>query len=284
MKLFLCVLHMECRKAFENRFFFIAVLVGCVFSFFSCLYNVQGYIEIKRNLERMGGNPMTQAFGLYNLWIGGESNSLGFALFFMLFPLLAVFPYGWSYQAEKKNGYLKMAEIRAGRRNYLLAKYIAAFLTGGCSITLPLLANFVGTACFVPAVKPTIIYDIYYPMHYGGIGSQIFFENPLCFVLMYMVLDFIYGGLFAVLGIAIGFFSKNRVVPVIGPFLFALALQYLRTFLFGRIYKEISPLYFLHAASVENVADARIICVEGLLILGLTLGIVWGRGRRSEDI
>lgn len=284
MKNFKCVLGAECYKAFHSRFFWISLLTGCLFGLLSGLYSIEGYWEVRESLMMLGGNPMTQAFGLYNSWIGGESSSLGFVFFFTLFPVLAALPYGWSYQEEVKSGYLKIAEVRAGRLRYLGAKYIAAFLAGGGCVVLPLIGNFILTACFVPAVKPSILYEIYYPMHYGAICSELFFEHPFLFVVMYWCIDFIFGGLFAAMAMATGFFSKKRIVALLGPFLFVLMLQYARTFLFGIVYREISPLYFLHATSVENIADGRIIFAEALLIFAVTCGIVFGGGKKRENI
>lgn len=93
---------------------------------------------------------MVQAFGLYNIWIGGECNSLGYLLFFTFLPILAALPYGCSCQQELKEGYDKIVEVPTGR-----AKYLAVFLAGGSCIAMPLIGNFILTACFVPAVKPT---------------------------------------------------------------------------------------------------------------------------------
>lgn len=284
MRKFQYVLRTECNKAFHNKFFFIALLTGSLFGLMSALYSIEGYQEARDALALLGGNQMVQAFGLYNIWIGGESNSLGYLLFFTFLPILAALPYGWSYQKEIKAGYAKIVEIRTGRVHYLAAKYLAVFLAGGSCIAIPLIGNFILTACFVPAVKPTILYEIYYPMHYGVIASELFFEHPFMFVVMYWCIDFIFGGLFAVMSMAIGCFSKKRIAVLAGPFILMLILHYVRTVFLGITYKEISPLYFLHATSIENRADAGVILVEGFLGLAVTCGIIFGGERKREII
>lgn len=276
------VFRMECKKAFHNRYFWIALAAGGLFAAMSGLYMVESYQESARILARMGGNPMRQAFGLYNSWIGGEGNSLGFTLFFALLPFLAALPYGWSYQAEIKSGYAKQVQLRAGRHGYLLAKGAAAFLSGGTVILLPLVINFIAVACFVPAVCPTIQFIIYYPMHYGAIASELYFTHPFLFVLMYLCIDFVFAGLFALVATAAGCLSGKRVAAVLTPFLLVMLLQYLRTFLYGRYYKEISPMYFLHASSIQNVADPWIMLAEGLILLLVSGGILYWKGIRRE--
>lgn len=101
MKSFARLWKMECRKALGNRFFVITLCVGSFFCLISALYNVEAYYQGQQQLKELGGNPMTQAFGLFNSWIGGEQTSLGYLLFFTLFPLLAICPYGWSQCLRK---------------------------------------------------------------------------------------------------------------------------------------------------------------------------------------
>lgn len=284
MRKFQYALRIECNKAFQNKFFFIALLAGLLFGLMSALYSIEGYHEARDALALMGGNQMVQAVGLYNSWIGGEINSLGYLLFFTFLPILAALPYGWSYQEERKAGYSRTVEIRTGRFQYLAAKYLAVFLSGGSCIVTPLIGNFILTACFVPAVKPTILYELYYPMHYGVIASELFFEHPFVFVVMYWCIDFLFGGLFAVLSMAIGCFSQKRITVLAGPFILMLILHYVRTIFLGITYKELSPLYFLHATSIENCADAGVILVEGILGFAVTCGVIFGGERKRENI
>ena len=81
MKSFARLWKMECRKALGNRFFVITLCVGIFFCFISALYNIEAYYQGQQQLKELGGNPMMQAFGLFNYWIGGEQTSLGYLLF-----------------------------------------------------------------------------------------------------------------------------------------------------------------------------------------------------------
>lgn len=90
MKSFVRLWKMECRKAFINRFFGITLCGGIIFCIMSALYNIESYFQGQYQLRQLGGNPMTQAFGLFNHWIGGEQSSLGYILFFSVFPLLSI--------------------------------------------------------------------------------------------------------------------------------------------------------------------------------------------------
>lgn len=266
MKSFVRLWKMECRKAFINRFFGITLCGGIIFCIMSALYNIESYFQGQYQLRQLGGNPMTQAFGLFNHWIGGEQSSLGYILFFSVFPLLSIFPYGWSQCSEKKSGYTKMVVTRGGKEKYYLAKYLATFLSGAVVILLPLIMNLLITACFVPAVRPSIIYQIYYSVSHATLCSQLFYEHPVIYVFLYLFIDGIFAGLFAVCGMAFSILLKNRIAVVILPYLCVLCLHYGRTFLYYKVYVEISPINFLHSTCIENPVNGSIVLAEGVIL------------------
>ena len=276
------LLKMECRKAMGNRFFFIVLGVGCLFALMSALYDIELYFQSRQQLAALGGNQIVQALGLYNKWIGGESYSLGFTLFFTLLPLLACFPYGWSYCIEKKSGYTGMVIIRGGKNKYFLAKYIATFLSGGVAVLIPLVFNFITVACYVPGIKPSIIYQMYYSVSHSTMWSAIFYTRPLIYVLLYLMLDFLFAGLFAVLALTFSIFLKNRLAVVLLPYIFILCLHYGRTLLYYHYYVEISPLNFLHASCVENSVNGWIVLGEGVFLFLISFGIIMKAGATRE--
>lgn len=250
----------------------------------SAVFCIKEYRTFQETSQIISGNPMLQAFGIYNHWIGGESFSLGFFLFFSLLPLLSTLSYGWSYCLERNCGYSKMAMVQMGRKKYFLVKYISTFCAGGISVTVPLIFNFLLCACIIPAVRPTIIYEVYYPMHYGSMGSEYFFTHPLLFTIGYLLLDFIFAGLFAAASLTVAFFVKTQIAVVLVPYFVILGLHYFRTSLYGKFYKEISPLNYLHAADIENVVDYKIVIAE-MLIFFLIPGVIYlVKGIRYEDL
>lgn len=281
MMSFIRLWKMECRKALGNRFFVITLCAAVLFCLMSALYNIDSYFLGQRQLKEMGGDAMIQAYGLYNHWIGGETVSLGYTLFFTLFPLIAIFPYGWSQCLEKKSGYTKMVIIRGGKSNYYLAKYAAGFLSGVLVVLIPLVLNLIVTACFVPAVRPSIIYQQYYAISHATMWSELFYRHPLVFVLLYLLMDCIFAGLFAVFGMAFSMLLKNRIAVVILPYLCILCLHYARTLLQYRVFIEISPLNFLHASCIENPVKAAVVLAEGVFLAVFSL-IILKAGVKDE--
>lgn len=261
------LLKMELKKAFKNCFFLTAFCVGMLFSILSAVYNIQRYDDTQRMYLMMGGNPMVQASTLYNHWIGGEGVSLGSTLFFTLLPMLAAFPYGWSWCVERKSGYVRMAVIRGGKKNYVLAKACAVFLSGGLTVLIPLAVNFAAVTCFVPAVLPSVTYMPYYGVYHGTMWSGLFYTHPLIYVLLYLALDFVFAGLLAVAAMSVSVYVKNRVAVMILPYLAVLCLHQVRWMLYQILYSEVSPLYFLHASIMSSNTKGVVVFAEALILV-----------------
>ena len=81
---------------------------------------------------------------------------------------------------------------------------------------------------------------------------QVFFTKPGLFIVLYLILDFVIGGLFASLTLLFAYISKNKYATVVLPFLTILGIHYLRRLLYWKVYIEISPIYILHSTAIEN--------------------------------
>lgn len=281
--IFTRLLKIELRKAINNKFFITTLIIASLFALLSAWYMIDSYFyQQKLNQMYGSGNPMTQGTSLFNHWIGGEATSLGSTLFFTLLPLIAAFPYGWSHFIENKNGYVKAVVTRSSKEQYYLTKYLATFTAGGLVVLLPLLINFLVVASFVPAITPSMMYPLYYAVAHGSMWSQLFYTNPVIFVILYLLLDFIFAGLFATMSLTISFFIKNRIAVMLIPFFLILILHYSRTFLAYKYYSEISPLHYLHSTSLENATSVWIILIQGILFFLLTFGITMKLGGKRE--
>ena len=275
-------LKLEILKAFKNKFFVAAILIGCVITFLSFL----NAIILTENFNaNMADNPTLAMNTLYNNWIGGEVFSLATSLYFFIFPLLIAIPYGWSYCEEKKTGYMKSVVTRSGKRAYFSAKYIAVFLAAGSAMVIPLVFNLVMVAMVVPAVKPEPVYNIYYAVFGKSLMSGLFYSHPLLYEIFYLCIDFVFAGLLAEISLAMSSFIKQKWICVGCPFLVCLMISFARKYVYvssTTTYKEISPLFFLRPASAMYDADWRIIIGMAAVIFLITFGIIRGWESRRE--
>jgi hypothetical protein len=284
------ILKLEIGKAIKNKLFLLSVLIGCGITLLSFSYNIdiyQSHLSTLKQIEASAGiarNPVSAMFSLFNHWIGGEPFSLGTSIFFLVFPLLVAIPYGWSYCEEKTNGYKRSMVVRSGKTPYFLSKYIAVFLAGGLAMVIPLTFNFSLTAMFFPAVTPDVIYDTAYGVFGGSLMSVLYYSTPFLYVLCYLVIDFVFGGLIACISFGISSFVKYRVVTVIVPLFFLLCIHYSRQLIYTSYetqYKEISPLFFLRPVQSAYSASWLIVLAEMLVLFFITALpiMLWERKR-----
>ena len=284
-------IKLECKKAICNKFFLLAVLIGIAITFLSLIPMLQSYYQDMNQHQLISEefglrNPLMPMETLFNHWIGGEPYSPGSADYFFHFPLLISIPYGWSYCAERRSGYVKNMVIRAGRMRYYLSKYIALFLSGGLAMVIPLLFNFLLTAMFIPAVMPNPSYITAYGIGSSSFLSMLFYSHPFLYVFLYLLVDFVCCGLIACLCFAASVFVKNRVVVTLLPFFLLLGINYLcYSFIYTSgtvIYTELSPMIFLRSAPASYDTNLFVILAWGTALFLLTFLTTVVRGKWHE--
>lgn len=284
------LLKVELGKAFRNGYFLAALLLGVVFTALSAWHQISlyysdiGFLQMVKTVEEMGyvKYPLAPMSILYNSWIGGECVSVGYTLFFTLLPLLAVLPYGQSFSQERRSGYLKVIIPRCGRTRYFAAKGIATFLSGGVAVVLPLLLSLGVCALFFPAVKPNVIYNQYFAFSHESMGAALFHTHPLMYTLLYLLIDFIFSGLFACLALSTAFFFKQRMAPFVVPFLLLIGADLFRSFFLYISYVEVSPLLLMHPLPVVNATKAIVLLLWFLVFSVLTIPILVVKGLHYE--
>lgn len=276
-----CMFRLELNKALKNKFFYVAIIIGSFITVLSLIYNINIY-QKNFSVDTENVNPMYGAFSLFNLWIGGEPFSFGSAAYFCVFPLLVSIPYGWSYCEEKRSGYIRMVIVRSGKKAYLLSKYIAVFVSGALAMVIPLLFNFCISALFFPATTPTPVYCTSNGIFYESLMSMIYYSSPFLYVLFYLCIDFVFGGLISCISYATACFVKHRTVAVIVPLFCLLSFHYLRQFIYISPevrYKEISPLFFLRPVQLVYNVSWEIILGEAIVLFLITFffSVIWER-------
>jgi hypothetical protein len=281
-------LKLELRKAFFNKFFFIALIILIIPCILSLLYNVDIFNKDIENMNRMGKimntkyNPDLGGGTIFNFWIGNEARSLGSTIFFYIFPLVVAIPYGWSYCSELKCGYVKNMVIRCGRKNYYLSKYIATFLSGGLVMIIPLIINIMLIACFIPARIPDVVSAVYTGIFPEDLMAELYYSKPFLYLAFYLLIDFFFCGLIATLSFAITTFTKSRVVVTLFPFAIILGFHYFFGAFAFDLGKELSPLNFLKPLCWEFPATWEVILIEGGILFLITFSLTFLKGRKKE--
>lgn len=279
------VVKTELYKLFHTKKFYICIGIGCLICLFNVLYIADAKREYVQMLEEYwtGSNfdPTWQSSSLYNCWIGGESFTLSFSVYFFIFPLLVTLPYGWSLYQEIHSGYLKNIAVRMKISSYVKIKYIAAFLSGGLTMIIPLILNFIAAAMVLPAVLPDFIYPFFSVSQFDFIGD-LYYTYPILYFAIYMIIIFIECGLLSGLSFLLGYFVKYKMICVLLPFGSILFIHYFRHLIPTQY--ELSPLYFLHPTPVIKNNSGWVLLGFGLMLAIFSLIIFLIKGRNDYEI
>lgn len=140
-------------------------------------------------------------------------------------PMLPVFPvllYASRFCEEYGSGYYRMIFFRMRRERFALVRMTSVGLSGGAAVAVPILilclaADWFGiseitdpNALRVPADLKMVVISMKY-----GYGTLVFFK---------VLLGFLFGATWAIVGLAFGIWFLNRYVSLIGPFVLYEAL------------------------------------------------------------
>lgn len=270
-------LGVELRRSFWNFGLVAALAIGLVLAVWHYFQNVLPMTEYLDDYLTYA-DQATYPHSVFNKWLGGELSSLQSFLYFLLLPVIAVLPFGTSYHLEEKSGTIKNILIRCKRSQYYLSKYIAVFLSGGATVVLPLLVNLGLTSATLPALLPQCMTGTF-PIFSNAMWSEIYYTRPWLYLLLYLILIFIFSGLFSCMALAFSHFLRNGFVIMISPFLVHLFLYTLCNTLRLR---EFSPFNFLSPAQPAGTASFAVICMEGLLAFLVTFGVFVYKGLRDD--
>lgn len=284
------LLKAELHKAFRNWYFLGSIFLGTVFVALSAyqqiseFYSDLGFMYLVKQIREMGYTkyPLAPMSILYNSWIGGETSSVGVTLFFTLLPLLAVLPYGRSFSQERQCGYLKVIIPRCGRTKYFSAKFIAVFLSGGTAVVIPQVLSLMINSLVFPAVKPSVLYDQYFGFSHESMMAALAHTHPMIYTIIYLCIDFVFSGLYACLSISASFFFRQRLAPLVVPFLILTGADMLQTLLLYISYIEISPLLLMHAIPIANFTKAIVLLGWFLIWNVMTILVLFQKGKRYE--
>ncbi len=221
------LIRMELGKAFRNPWFLVSSAISTALAVASAVGNIVYHCEygVFELYTHKYVSPVPDS--CFKWWISLDFLQPTSSLLFHLLPLLSVIPYAWSYQTELQCGYLGQVLSRTRRRDYLVAKGIAAFSSGAMVAAAPLLINFLLLAAFIPAYIPDITEVLYLGVYPDDIWSWFFYNAPVAYVLLFSALASLICGLWALFVLSLSYLIENRVALLLSPYLASLILQFL---------------------------------------------------------
>ena len=217
------ILKIELKRAFKSKGMLLAVLIGCILALAQVIEDqIPAYF--RNETMDFASIPIVPPSDVSGIWMAGNSTNLEVFIFFLLVPVFAMLPFGTSYFTDADSGFLKNIYARCGRKEFLHAKYLSAFISGGTAVVIPLLLNVLCCMALLPNLRPSTIYrlSLITPAH---LFSSIFFKYPLLYILIFLLIDFVIGGIFACLTLAVSFLSDYKIVIAVIPFFIQLIIH-----------------------------------------------------------
>lgn len=283
------MVHEELHRAFFNPSFIITLLLLLGIVLADLILTVNEYNEyLSSQFVNANGdywvNPAKESFSLYNNWIGGEVFSFPSMLFYSLLPIFAALPFSWSYLSDLNSGYIRQLTIKASRNVYLVAKFIATYISGFLIIAIPLFLSVLLVACVIPAYKPNVIWLLYYSVNKNTPFSILFYNVPVLYLAIYLFIPSLFGGVFSVTSLSLSFIVRNKYTALFLPYIVMIIISHVLTLSFAySIWVEISPLYFLKGTSSGLDSNIIVMGVWFLILLAFSL-VTLILERRKRDV
>ncbi|SEW43045.1 hypothetical protein [[Clostridium] fimetarium] len=271
------MIKIERERVQSNWGFWLSLSIGCTIAI------AQIIMEVGRRSQDIIGGYRNDAScylpSVFNSWIGGSGFSPYSFSYRTIFPILAILPCAITYFMDMKTGYVKNIFSRTFRRNYYISKYLVNFIAGGISVVIPMLLNLLITACLLPSLLPSTN-NLFAPIS-GSMLVALFYSHPYYYILIYMLIYFIYGGVFATLALSLVGFVHNIFMFTLCPFLMYYCLGIIASYIYNIHIGSWSPIYILDLTQPYKVKLSAII-IEAVLIGTISSAIYIWRGFKDD--
>ncbi len=274
----------EIWKATHNKVFVLSLLVGICAALTDVVQNyntvkgmTQSTLEMLENGLGSGGHT---SFSLFILWMPMNGINLGSLIFYLIWPVLAAIPYGWSYCLEKHIGVSDQIIMRIGKKSYYNAKYIATFIAGGLAVMLPAIVNLLANAMICPYEIPELMLT---PISNGYFLSELYYTTPWLYALFWCMMEFLFGAAAACLCFIVGSRLRYQAMTTLVPFAILMLIDVVTTRLFLGLPITISPLQMAKAATAE-FSPGWVLFIALLTMIGVSYGIGYLEVVKRETI
>lgn len=226
------ILKIELGRALNG----IGMILGTIIGVASIIYQLMPIIERELNMEyiyEING-------GFYSYWLPRYLDGSTIYYFYFI-GIIAALPYGISYYKDKKSGIIKNICNRVDRHKYIMAKYIATFVSGGLAVTIPIVVDFFAIKLICPVDSFVACGEM---LRATSEGMVFIVDHPYIAAIILTFAWFIFGGALATVSLVVSTITNNFFTIQLSPFFIMLILFYLPTLL-PTEYNCFFPFYFL---------------------------------------
>ncbi len=279
-------LNEELKRAIYNPMFLGALLIGIALSAVNVFESVLRAEQLKQlTLDSLANgmqiNKSCTGFSLFISWISLHPTGFGSSLFYFLLPILASFPYGWSYCQDRKTGFFSQITIRAGRWGFFFSKYLAVFISGGLVILVPILLDLLVNAILLPD-RAVYVSDMLLPVFNYSFAGKLLYTHRWLYALMWCFISFLWGGAFASVCFLSGTHLRIPAVTVLTPFVLTLGIDTLLNAVREMLNVNLFSLHYLVRPGTTTYSPHWAIWTILILILAITATTAFRRIAYNE--
>lgn len=277
-------LKLEYERVIRSKRFWLIIFIGL-------------FIALMQYSERGGGWRFEDASILYTkieftqntplpwyeYWMGGEGFGFYTETFFLIFPILAVIPLGYSLVSDNSTGYTIHMFTLGKRKHYYSARFISAFLVGGIVVAFPLIVNMLLYLGGNPSICPEPANGTS-PIITESMWALLYYTHPIIYEILYVMIDFVFGGIFSCFAAAIGLVTKNKFLPIIFPFVLYVFLDTIFAIQPSKILRGYSPHNFLPPSQHSGLVSFDKILIVAIILLIPTIAIFVWNARKNETL
>lgn len=249
-----------------NLFFILPCLIGTGLAIADAVLHIKQYSLFYENNVLTDFKDNVNIFmplnTVYTYWIGGSNCKTTSYIFFYYIFLVAFIPSIYIiYKCKKGNTLLTKNSIY---------EYLSSFITSGLIVFIPLAVNFICNLMFIPADTPDSVYDMYYGVTSSTLFNKIFYNYPIIYELIYMLILFLMGGFIGCLAYAITKLFKGFWAFLLLPDIVLLILTF--TDNNKQFFYSISPIKYCSTAT-GMFYNYRVLRTELIFLILATLVI-----------
>ncbi len=224
MSRFMNIYRFELRRAFKTPGFYLSLFIGCIIVIADWVnYGLQYALHLDEWMNDYSAYAMLYPDNVYESWIG-TSDSKYAAFFFLIMPLLVVLPFAASFYKDNKNNFINYICTRVRKKDYLRAKFVSTFISGGMVVIIPLVLNFILCASVLPCILPQPADGMCHVEPKTSMSS-LYFLHPELFCIISVLLIFIFAGVLAVTALYVAFYAKRIYTVLLFPFVLCLVIM-----------------------------------------------------------
>lgn len=231
-------LKFELKQSFRTPQFKLAILIELALVILHFILRDIGLFITYTSLESFD-TYMQYPKSSFEAWIAMDYRFYMYIIL-LICPIIAALPYSMSMYTHIRGSVGKNVLIRVGKTEYLKNKFLAVFINGGTTVCIPLIVDLLLCMALFPSINPEAPSQPILVAHSSF--SRIYYNYPLLYCLIELLMIFIFSGIWAVLALACTKYVKYKYTILIVGIIINLFLSVMADFLYKR---SIAPTSFL---------------------------------------